>query len=47
MMRPVWHAHLLDVPPRTPDRWKPQARRYVEAARAALASLVPDETARG
>ncbi len=40
-------AHLLDVPPRTPDRWKPQARRYVEAARAALASLVPDETARG
>lgn len=39
-------AHLLDAQPRTPDRWKPQARRYVEAARAALASLVPDETAR-
>jgi aminoglycoside phosphotransferase family enzyme len=40
-------AHLLDEQPRTPERWKPQARRYVEAARAALASLVPDETARG
>jgi aminoglycoside phosphotransferase family enzyme len=39
-------AHLLDAQPRTPDRWKPQARRYVEAARAALASLVPDQTAR-
>lgn len=38
-------AHLLDAQPRTPDRWKPQARRYVEAARAALASLLPDETA--
>jgi len=40
-------AHLLDAQPRTPERWKPQARRYVEAARAALALLVPDETARG
>jgi aminoglycoside phosphotransferase family enzyme len=40
-------THLLDFNPRTPERWKPQARRYVEAARAALASPVPDETARG
>lgn len=39
-------AHLLDAQPRTPERWRPQARRYVDAARAALASLVPDETAR-
>lgn len=39
-------AHLLDAQPRTPERWKPQARRYVEAAHAALVSLV-DETARG
>ncbi len=33
-------AHLLDGNPRTPDRWKPQARRYVAAARAALAALL-------
>jgi len=33
-------AHLLDVEPRTPARWKPQAQRYVAAARAALAPLV-------
>jgi aminoglycoside phosphotransferase family enzyme len=39
-------AHLLDAQPRTPERWKPQARRYVEAAQAALASL-GDETAQG
>ena len=39
-------AHLLDAQPRMPERWKPQARRYVDAAHAALASLEPDETAR-
>ncbi len=33
-------THLLDVSPRTPDRWKPQARRYVVAAREALAPLL-------
>ena len=40
-------AHLLDVNPRTPERWKPQARRYVAAAREALAPLLPDEAMRG
>jgi uncharacterized protein len=33
-------THLLDVNPRTPDRWLPQARRYVAAARNALAPLL-------
>ena len=37
-------AHLLDSPPRTPARWKPQARRYVAAARAALVPLLADDT---
>jgi aminoglycoside phosphotransferase family enzyme len=40
-------THLLDANPRTPDRWMPQARRYVAAARAALAPLLPNETSRG
>lgn len=29
-------AHLLDAAPREPDRWGPQAARYLDAARAAL-----------
>jgi aminoglycoside phosphotransferase family enzyme len=29
-------AHLLDAEPRTPERWRPQARRYVAVALAAL-----------
>ncbi len=35
-------AHLLDAEPRTPARWKPQAQRYVAAARAALTPLLAD-----
>lgn len=31
-------AHLLDDHPRTPERWLPQAARYLAEARAALAS---------
>lgn len=34
-------AHLLDPQPRTPERWLPQAARYLAEASAALASL-PD-----
>ena len=34
-------AHLLEPQPRTPERWVPQARRYVERARAALETLEP------
>ena len=30
-------AHLLDAQPRTPERWLPRARRYLEAASRALA----------
>lgn len=33
-------AHLFDAQPRTPERWEPQARRYVMQARAALDTLV-------
>lgn len=29
-------AHLLDPQPRTPERWPPQAQRYVDRARTAL-----------
>jgi uncharacterized protein len=32
-------AHLLDDHPRTPERWLPQAARYLAEARTALASL--------
>ena len=32
-------AHLLDPQPRTPQRWPPQARRYVAVALAALDAL--------
>jgi aminoglycoside phosphotransferase family enzyme len=32
-------AHLLDARPRTPQRWLPQAQRYVAAAAAALDAL--------
>jgi len=34
-------AHLLDAQPRTPERWLPQAARYLAEASAALAA-VPD-----
>ncbi len=40
-------AHLLDAHPRTPARWRPQARRYIALARAALAPLVSDTVAEG
>lgn len=33
-------AHLLDPLPRTPERWEPQARRYVAQARLALDGLL-------
>jgi aminoglycoside phosphotransferase family enzyme len=32
-------AHLLDAHPRTPERWLPQAARYLAEARTALASV--------
>ncbi|RPH65693.1 MAG: hypothetical protein EHM83_05785 [Burkholderiales bacterium] len=32
-------AHLLDPQPRTPDRWLPLGRRYLEHAASALAAL--------
>jgi aminoglycoside phosphotransferase family enzyme len=32
-------AHLLDPHPRTPERWLPQAARYLAEARSALAAL--------
>lgn len=32
-------AHLFDAQPRTPERWEPQARRYVMQAQAALDAL--------
>ena len=32
-------AHLLDAHPRTPERWLPQASRYLAEARAALSAL--------
>lgn len=32
-------AHLLDAQPRTPERWQPQAARYLERARRALDSI--------
>jgi len=35
-------AHLLDAEPRTPARWKPQAQRYVAAARKALTPVLAD-----
>ncbi len=33
-------AHLLDPMPRTPERWAPQARRYVIQAQLALDGLL-------
>ena len=38
-------AHLLDDRPRTPERWAPQARRYLAQAAAALAALARDDAA--
>ncbi len=32
-------AHLLEVPPRTPEKWQPQAQRYIDQALAALPGL--------
>ena len=34
-------AHLLDPDPRTPERWLPQAARYLDEARTALALAGP------
>ncbi|MCY1562995.1 hypothetical protein D9M68_1004680 [compost metagenome] len=36
-------AHLLDPQPRTPERWMPQARRYLMQAQAALDALLLKE----
>jgi aminoglycoside phosphotransferase family enzyme len=36
-------AHLLDPLPRTPERWEPQARRYVKQAQLALGGLALNE----
>ncbi|MDP3251689.1 MAG: hypothetical protein Q8M77_07230 [Hydrogenophaga sp.] len=38
-------AHLFDAKPRTPERWEPQARRYVAQAQASLDALLLKEPA--